>query len=118
MLPFVWMIGHQFSAAWAAISLFAAGAGQGTINIPSITAAYSSIPKDRIPVANTALNIAQRLGGPIATTLLAVVMSFSLHASANAEPRRFLAAFVALVGFHVLTLAAASFLPLRIHRAA
>jgi EmrB/QacA subfamily drug resistance transporter len=118
MLPFLRMIEHQFSILWAAISLFAAGAGQGTINIPSITAAYSSIPKDRMPVANTALNIAQRLGGPIATTLLAVVMSLSMHASANAEPRRFLAVFIALTGFHLLTLGAASFLPLRIHRAA
>ena len=118
MLPFLWMIEHQFSPVWAALSLFATGAGQGTINIPSITAAYSSIPKDRIPLANTALNIAQRLGAPIATTLLAMVMSLSMHAATNAEPQRFFVVFIVLTGFHLMTVGAASFLPLRIHRPA
>lgn len=71
-LAFLWMIGHQFSAAWTAASLFLAGAGQGTISIPSISAAYSSLPKARLAVANTALNIAQRVGGTVAAMCLPV----------------------------------------------
>jgi EmrB/QacA subfamily drug resistance transporter len=116
-LTFLWMIEHQFSAAGAVISLFLAGAGQGTISIPSITAAYASISKAKIPVANTALNIAQRVGGPVATTLLAVVLSLSMHNPVNAQPRQFLLAFVALSCLHLFALGAAILLPLRIHRA-
>jgi EmrB/QacA subfamily drug resistance transporter len=117
-LPFLWMMLHQFSAAWAALSLFLAGAGQGSVSIPSISAAYSSIPKARIPVANTALNIAQRLGGPVATTLLAVAISATLHGTAHLQPRQFLLVFVMLAVLQGLTCAAAALLPLRIHRPA
>ena len=115
-ITFLWMIGHPFSAAWAAVSLFLAGAGQGTISIPSITAAYSSIPKARLAVANTALNIAQRVGGPVATTLLSVVISLTMHDAKNAQPSQFLMAFVMLSGLHLLVFGAAALLPLRIHR--
>jgi len=115
-ITFLWMIGQPFSAAWAVASLFLAGAGQGTISIPSITAAYSSIPKARLAVANTALNIAQRVGGPVATTLLSVVISLTMHDAKNAQPSQFLMAFVMLSGLHLLVFGAAALLPLRIHR--
>jgi len=117
MTTFLWMIGHKFSATCAVVSLFLAGAGQGTISIPSISAAYSSIPKARIAVANTALNIAQRVGGPVATTLLAVFISLTVHSAMNAQPGQFLMAFVMLCCLHLLAFGAATLLPLRIHRA-
>jgi EmrB/QacA subfamily drug resistance transporter len=116
-VTFLWMIGHQFSATCAVVSLFLAGAGQGTISIPSISAAYSSIPKARLAVANTALNIAQRVGGPVATTLLAVFISLTMYNPENAQPRQFFMAFVMLCCLHLLAFGAATFLPLRIHRA-
>ncbi len=112
-LPFLWLAGHAFSAAWAAASLFIAGAGQGTISIPSISAAYASMPKARIAVANTALNISQRVGGPLATTLLAAAISLTVHGSSSAQ---FLLPFVALCALHLLAFGAALCLPLRIHR--
>ncbi|MGA3247964.1 MAG: DHA2 family efflux MFS transporter permease subunit [Paraburkholderia sp.] len=114
---FLWMPAHQFAATWAALSLFLAGVGQGTIAIPSISAAYASIPKARIAVANTALNIAQRMGGPVATTLLAVAISLTMRDHTNAQPQQFLTAFVMLSGLHLLAFGAATLLPLRIHRA-
>jgi EmrB/QacA subfamily drug resistance transporter len=117
-LTFLWMAEHQFSATWTVISLFLAGAGQGTISIPSISAAYSSIPKAKLPVANTALNIAQRISGPMATTLLAVVISLTTHSPRNAEPQEFLITFAMLSGLHLLAFIAAALLPLRIQRAA
>jgi EmrB/QacA subfamily drug resistance transporter len=116
-LTFLWMPEHQFSATWTAISLFLAGVGQGTIAIPSISAAYASIPRARLAVANTALNIAQRVGGPIATTLLAVVISLTMRDHTNAQPQQFLMVFVMLAGLHLLAFGAATLLPLRIHRA-
>lgn len=118
MLPFLWMIEHQYSMVWTLISLFAAGVGQGTINIPTISAAYSSIPKARIPVANTALNIAQRIGGPVTTTVLAVVIATTMRDHTTAQPHEFLTVFVILSCVHLLTLGATSRLPLRIERAA
>jgi len=117
-LTFLWMTAHQFSATWAVVSLFLAGAGQGTISIPSISAAYSSIPKARLPVANTALNIAQRISGPMATTLLAVIISLTTQSPKIAEPQQFVMAFAMLSGLHLLAFVAALLLPLRIQRAA
>jgi EmrB/QacA subfamily drug resistance transporter len=116
-ITFLWMMGHPFSATWVVISLFLAGAGQGTISIPSISAAYSSIPKTRLAVANTALNIAQRVGGPIATTLLAVVISLTIQTPLSARPGQFLMAFVMLCSFNLLAFGAATLLPQRVHRA-
>ncbi|WP_413729242.1 DHA2 family efflux MFS transporter permease subunit [Sodalis sp. RH22] len=117
-LAFLWMASHLFSPAWAMASLFLAGVGQGTISIPSISAAYASIPKARLAVANTALNIAQRIGGPVATTLLAMAVSLTPPHPAHAQPRQFLLAFALLSGLHLLAFVAAMFLPLRISRAA
>ncbi|RFU45685.1 DHA2 family efflux MFS transporter permease subunit [Paraburkholderia sp. DHOC27] len=117
-IAFVGMAAGQFSATWAVLSLFLAGAGQGTISIPSISAAYSSIPKARLPVANTALNIAQRVGGPFATTILAMFIASTLPHAAHAVSTQFFMAFVMLAVFHAATFIAALFLPLRISRAA
>jgi hypothetical protein len=61
------------------------------------------------------LNIAQRVGGPVATTLLAVVISLTMHNAGNAQPRQFFMAFVMLCSFHLLAFGAATFLPLRVH---
>src|ERR1700744_6632133 len=74
-LPFALFGVSGLSISAICFFLFVRGLGMGSINIPSIAAAYTSIPKPMIPFATTALNILQRLGGPIATTLLAI----SLH---------------------------------------
>jgi hypothetical protein len=96
------------------MSLFLAGAAQGTISIPSVSAAYASVPKAKLAVATTALNIVQRLGGPLATTAIAVVMSRSAPHFPASGPRAFLVAFVLLVVLHVLVLGSASRLPVLI----
>jgi EmrB/QacA subfamily drug resistance transporter len=114
-VAFPWMAVHGFSPGWALVSLFLAGAGQGTISIPSVSAAWSSIPKTGLAVANTALNIAQRIGGPVATTLLSMVVALALHDTASAQPRQFLLPFLLLALLHALCLAASLFLPARVH---
>jgi predicted MFS family arabinose efflux permease len=113
MLPFLWMIGHEFSMTWTVASLFFAGAGQGTINIPSVSAAYSSVPKEKLPLASTALNLAQRLGGPVATTLLAVTMASSMRGYTDAQPQRFMVVFALLTALHLLAMGSALRLPVR-----
>jgi predicted MFS family arabinose efflux permease len=54
--------------------LFVRAVGMSSISIPSISAAYSSIPKAAVPVSTTTLNIVQRIGGPVATTIIAIFL--------------------------------------------
>jgi predicted MFS family arabinose efflux permease len=116
MLPFMWMVLHHFSPAITVASLFVAGVGQGMINIPSVSAAYASVPKDKLAVANTAINIVQRLGGPLATTVMALAMSAAAPYFPASGPRSFLFAFGILIGLQLITLRSASRLPKLIHR--
>jgi MFS family permease len=78
---------------------FVRGVGLGAISIPSIAAAYSSISKEAIPVATTAINIVQRLGGPVATTVLATYlhdrMTLESHHDALAQSASLARAFAA-----------------------
>lgn len=115
MFPFLWMIQYQFSPVLTVLSLLVAGAGQGTISIPSLSAAYGSVSKDKLAVATTAVNIVQRLGGPLATTLIAVVMPASAPYLLASGPRPFLIAFALLIGLHALALGSASRLPVLLH---
>ena len=116
VLPFLWMTEETFSPVLTVLGLLAMGAGQGTINIPSVSAAYASVQKDRLAVATTAINIVQRLGGPLATTLVSVVLSLSVSHLPAAGPRAFLTAFLFLIGIQALTLASATRLPVRLHK--
>jgi EmrB/QacA subfamily drug resistance transporter len=119
-LAFVWMALGHWSPVLAVVSLFIAGVGQGTISVPSIAAAYASLPKARLPLANTALNIAQRIGSPFATTLVSMALAMSMsHASGvypQSQPHEFLAAFAVLALLHALCAAATLRLPMRIDR--
>ncbi|WP_347557709.1 DHA2 family efflux MFS transporter permease subunit [Robbsia sp. KACC 23696] len=118
-LPFVYMAGHHFHFALAVVSLFLAGAGQGMIGVPSVSAAYAAIPKNQLAVANTALNIVQRIGGPLATTLLSMTIASSAtaaHPFAPVDASHFAWAFLVLVAMHLLCVLAAMGLPVRVQR--
>ena len=87
----------------------------GAISIPSISAAYSSVSKDRLPVATTTINIVQRVGGPIATTLFAIFLGLcapKLHLQGTLT---FAAAFILLTAIHASNFFCALRLPMRIH---
>lgn len=95
------------------ISLLLRGIGQGAIGVPTITAAYSGVPKNDLPMATTTLNIVQRLGGPTLTTVAATFIAWRLrlgqspHTTSNA----FLASFVLLGLLQVFLLASSMRLP-------
>ena len=123
-LPFAWNGFAGLPAVWLCLALFIRGAGQGGIGIPSIAAAYHGLAKARIPVATTTLNIVQRLGGPLATTSLAIFLHLWLRdlpleatglspAQALLRSHAFSAAFTLLVLVHAATLAASLQLPRR-----
>jgi hypothetical protein len=111
------MIQSHFSPALTVVTMLVRGAGQGAIGIPSVSAAYASIPREKLPGATTAINIVQRLGGPLATTVTAIVLTLSGGYFPATGPRPFLVAFLLLIGLHALALAAATRLPERVHQA-
>jgi EmrB/QacA subfamily drug resistance transporter len=107
-LPLLWIAQDHYTPALVVVCMFVRGVGQGAIGIPVVSAAYSSIPRERLPIATTAANIVQRLGGPFATTVLAIVLA---RGAAVTGPRSFTVAFVVLVGLQLVALAGASLLP-------
>ncbi len=60
------------------MSLFVRGVGVSTIGLPSMASGYASVARENLPVATTAMNIVQRLGGPTWTTLCATFLGWRL----------------------------------------
>jgi EmrB/QacA subfamily drug resistance transporter len=114
-LPFLWMAHTQYSMPAAIAGLVLRGMGQGVTGLPSIAAAYASVPKEKLSFATASMNIVQRLGGPILTTALAVVVSYSVPAHSVPGAHSFEAPFVALIIFQLLVFGSAIRLPIRIH---
>src|SRR5579863_8942289 len=117
-LPLVWLASHGLSVAVLACALFLRGVGLSAVGIPSISAAYASVKKRDLPMATTALNIVQRLGGPTMTTLCATFLGWSLrsghsHLSLSSP---FVAAFILFCLLHALLFAASLRLPLSIDK--
>ncbi len=72
---------RELSLAFLWPALLLLGAGQGAVGLSSMTAAYTSISADDIPMATTSLNICQRLGGPVLTTVSAVFLDWRMAVS-------------------------------------
>lgn len=113
-LPMLWMTQNAFVPSLMGVALFARGLGQSGIGLPSITAAYASVPREKIPLATTASNIVQRLGGPTATTAIGIAVALTV--TPNTGRSTFLIPFVVLAALQVLLFASATRLPVRITR--
>jgi EmrB/QacA subfamily drug resistance transporter len=113
-LPFLYMSSHRLTFGVLAATLFIRGVGLSAIGMPSIASAYASVKRQDLPMATTALNIVQRLGGPTLTTLCAAFLGWRLEAAHIHEAALgpFTAAFLLLCGLHGLLLVAAMRLPL------
>ena len=109
-VPFVYFAQHSIADAALVVALFFRGMGQAAIGTPSISAAYNAVAKPQLPMATTALNIVQRLGGPTLTTALATFLAWQMHAY-GAAPRVFVAAFALLAGLHAVLLVSTFALP-------
>ena len=92
--------------------LFVRGLGMGCVNIPSMTSAYNSVRPEDLPSATTAVNIAQRLGGPVGTTGLAMLLAHT--GAAPGVAAAFTAGFWLLCGFSAACLVSAWRLPVRL----
>jgi EmrB/QacA subfamily drug resistance transporter len=111
-LSFVWMTQRGLTTFGVELGLLLRGAGQGAIGIPTVSAAYASVPKEKLSSATTAVNIVQRLGGPMATISVAIVVSAATAQSGGG--RAFLLPFLTLMAIQGLALFCAVRLPARI----
>jgi EmrB/QacA subfamily drug resistance transporter len=116
-VPFVYMGRYGLFTYPLLATLFVRGIGQGAIGIPSLSAAYSAVPKKDLPVATTTLNILQRLGGPIMTTAATIVIDWKGANGARFFHFPLSAAFIFLTALQGLLVLSAFRLPKRIeHR--
>jgi EmrB/QacA subfamily drug resistance transporter len=115
-LSFLYLAARGLNLAVLASALFCRGMGQSAIGVPSVSAAYASVSRRDLPMANTSLNIVQRLGGPTFTTLCATVLGWRLSSQVadQGTQNAYVWTFLLLCGVHALTVIAASRLPLRI----
>jgi EmrB/QacA subfamily drug resistance transporter len=115
-LPLVFLAHHGLIVAVLAASLFVRGVGVSAIGIPSISSGYASVARQDLPMATTALNIVQRLGGPTLTTLCATFLGWRLGAARDAASTStaFIAAFGLLCALHALLFLATLRLPWRL----
>ena len=113
MLPLVYMAAHGVVVTLLASALFVRGGGMSTIGIPSISSAYASVAREDLPMATTAMNIVQRLGGPTLTTAVAAFLAWRIGLSAMPaqQSSAFTASFALLCGLHVLLVVAVLRLP-------
>jgi predicted MFS family arabinose efflux permease len=112
-LPFLLVGAYEIPNIVICLLLWLRGTGLGSINIPSMSSAYADIPRERLPVATTALNIVQRLGGPIATTCLAIWLHASLAAHGADAASAFSSTFAFFCVLHALGVVAAYTIPAR-----
>ena len=113
VLPFVFMAAHGVLITLLAVALFIRGVGMSTIGIPSISSAYASVAKRDLPMATSAMNIVQRLGGPTLTTVMASFLGWRIGLSPTPVQlmSAFTASFALLCGLHILLFVAALRLP-------
>jgi EmrB/QacA subfamily drug resistance transporter len=111
-LPFLYLSQH-FNLTILVLTLFVRGIGMSAVGIPSVSSAYASVRKEELPMATTALNIVQRLGGPTLTTICATVlgMRLAIVPSQATASGAFTIGFAVLCGFHALLIPAAMRLP-------
>ena len=109
-LLLLYLAQHRSAGVMFGLALLLRGMGQGAIGVPSISAAYNSVPKEELSMATTTLNIVQRLGGPMLTTFMATFLAWRLQSSASVSSA-FAVSFLALAGLHVLLFVATARLP-------
>jgi len=124
-LSFVWLawtglgqgFGQGLDLKLLMPALFLRGMGQGSVGLPTMSAAYSTIEKRDLPMATTSINILQRIGGPMATTLCATLLAWRLGVDGAARQgldagmNAYGWAFLALGILHGVTCLAAIRLP-------
>jgi len=90
-------------------SLVVRGAGLGSTNNPALSAVYRHLPKSEVANATTAVNVVQRVGAPLGTAIMAVVLQWRADVCASL-PAAFAQTFAACLALSIFTLLPATFL--------
>ena len=115
-LPMLYLAVQGLNLWVFSLALLLRGMGMSGIGLPSLTAAYASVDRKKIPMATTSLNIVQRLGGPTMTTLCATFLAWKLKSpdAGHAVSGAYGWAFLILCGIHAFAFLAAIQLPHRL----
>ncbi|MGC1184486.1 MAG: MDR family MFS transporter [Candidatus Dormiibacterota bacterium] len=101
---------------WLAASLLVRGAGLASATIAVMAGAFRDVPKDQVPDASTTMRIVQQVGGSLGATVLAVILAGQLASAATTRVTAFDVAFWWAIGFSLLALLPALFLPTLVRR--
>jgi EmrB/QacA subfamily drug resistance transporter len=114
--PMLYLTAHGLNLVVLIPALLLRGMGMSSVGLPSLSAAYASVRRERMPMATTSLNIVQRLGGPTMTTLCATFLAWKLKSldAGHAISSAFGGAFLILCGIHAFAFLAAVQLPRRL----
>ncbi|WP_414442132.1 DHA2 family efflux MFS transporter permease subunit [Burkholderia sp. 22PA0106] len=115
-LPMLYLAAQGLNLLVLIPALLLRGMGMSGVGLPSLTAAYASVRRARMPMATTSLNIVQRLGGPTMTTLCATFLAWKLKSFGvgHAVSSAYGWAFLILCGIHASAFLAAVQLPRRL----
>ena len=103
-------VASETASLWLlSLSLVVRGAGLGATNNPALSAVYRQMPRSEVANATTALNVVQRIGAPLGTAFMAVLLQWRVGVSASL-PAAFAQTFTACVALNALTLVPALFL--------
>jgi len=69
------LIGAHTSVAYLCVVMVLRGAGMGASFMPAMTAAFAALDRSEVSHATPQLNVLNRVGGSIGTTILAVVLA-------------------------------------------
>jgi EmrB/QacA subfamily drug resistance transporter len=72
------LIGAHTSVAFLCVAMFLRGAGMGSSFMPAMTAAFAALDRSQVSHATPQLNVLNRVGGSVGTTVLAVVLANAL----------------------------------------
>jgi EmrB/QacA subfamily drug resistance transporter len=75
------LIGAHTSVAFLCVAMLLRGAGMGSSFMPAMTAAFAALDRSEVSHATPQLNVLNRVGGSIGTTILAVVLANALVGS-------------------------------------
>ncbi len=111
-LPFVGLWPGLASDPWLlGLALLVRGLGLGAVTIPVMAAAYIDLDRPQVPDASIITRTAQQIGGSFGTAALAVILDTALRATAPAAA--FGQSFAWTIGFTLVALIAAFWLPAR-----
>jgi hypothetical protein len=79
------LIGAHTSVAELSVVMVLRGAGMGASFMPAMTAAFAALDRSQISHATPQLNVINRVGGSIGTTVLAVVLAGAERHAHTAE---------------------------------